>query len=326
MDYSTDGLISDRSILITGAAGFIGSNLAEILSRDNSNSVIMVDDLSKGSRSNLDWAEKRPNCRFHRLDIRDSKSLFELLEDADILLHQAAVASVPASLEDPMGTNDVNVGGTLSCLEGCRRADVGSMVYASSCAVYGEASEPPLSESEPSEPISPYGVSKLSCEQYGLMFSRTYGLRVAGLRYFNVYGPRQDPSSQYAAVVPKFIGRMLKGKPPIIFGDGEQTRDFIYVQDVARANCMAAEKGNQEGSVYNVAGGRPVSINRLVRELNRAMKTDLKPTYGEERPGDIRHSWADLELIKSELDFEPVFSLDEGLQRTVSYFRSRKVK
>lgn len=313
-------LISERSIMITGAAGFVGSNLAEILSRDSSNTVLAVDDLSAGTLSNLECRRDRDNLDFHRLDIRDSHSMEELAGDVDVVLHQAAMASVPASLQRPLESNSRNVGGTIACLEACRKAGIETMVYASSCAVYGDDSEPPLREADPAKPISPYGASKLAAEQYCEAYHRIYGIRTVSLRYFNVYGPRQDPSSQYTAVIPKFIGLMLDGQRPTVFGDGEQVRDFTYIDDIVRANCIAAEAG--VGGVYNVSGGQPVSINVLVEKLNHVIGTDLDPEFDRPRPGDIQRSWADLTLIGSDLGFEPKYSIEAGLERTVSYYGS----
>jgi len=316
------GLIKGASVLVTGGAGFIGSNIAELLSRDGSNRVLVVDDLSCGSLSNLAWMEGRDNVSFQRLDVCETERLRRLMGDVEVVFHEAAIASVQASVERPAETNRVNVGGTLSCLEASLGGDVRSFVFASSCAVYGDQAELPLRENLPERPISPYGASKAASEQYVRVFHVLHGLHAVSLRYFNVYGPRQNPSSQYAAVVPRFIERMGSGKPPVIYGDGEQTRDFTYVVDVARANCLAAMERSAAGGTYNVAFGSPVSINRLVEALNETMGTRLGPVYESARRGDIRQSWADISLIREELGFEPLYPLERGLQETVSYYES----
>jgi UDP-glucose 4-epimerase len=312
-------IVSGKSVMVTGGAGFIGSNLGEIISADPANTVILVDDLSLGKRGNLAWIQGRSNCSFLRADVCDADAMGRAMEDVEIVLHQAGIPGVQASLQDPVGTSRANVEGTLSCLKAAADVGVKSFVLASSSAVYGDAAEPPVSELAPPAPISPYGASKLAAEGYCQVFSRLYGLGAVSLRYFNAYGPRQDPRSEYAAVIPRFVAMMLSGRRPTVYGDGEQTRDFVYVADIARANCMAAGAG--EGC-YNVGSGRPTSINRLVEILARETGMDLAPEYLPARPGDILHSWADTSLIRERLGFEPSFGLAEGLKQTIGRFES----
>jgi UDP-glucose 4-epimerase len=316
------GLLQNASIMVTGGAGFIGSNLAEILSSDPTNTVTIVDDLTLGKRGKLAWMAGRENCTFQRADVRGLETMIGLAEGQEVILHQAGIPGIQASIDDPVLTNSVNVGGTLSCLEAARRRDVEAFVLASSCAVYGDSAQPPVAEDAPKEPISPYGASKLAAEGYCRVFARLHGLRAVVLRYFNVYGPRQDPRSEYAAVIPKFIDLMLAGRSPAIYGDGEQTRDFIHVADVARANCMAASSEISSGRAYNVGSGRPATINELVDVLNGEMETDLAAMHEAPKPGDIRQSWADTGRAKDELGFEPVYTLRRGLAQTLAHFRS----
>ena len=311
--------------MVTGGAGFIGSNMVELLSRDSSNFVIAVDDLSTGRLANLTWRRKRKNVAFHRLDVcRTDRLAAAMHEGLDVVLHQAAIPSVQASINDPVATNRANVQGTLSCLQACMTAGVGKLVFASSCAVYGNQGTPPLREDGPARPTSPYGVSKLAGENYCRVFHELYGIHAVSLRYFNVYGPRQDPRSEYSAVVPKFIKLMASGVRPTIHGDGEQTRDFVFVRDVIRANCMAAKATKAAGQTYNVASGKGVSVNRLADLLSAKMKVGLQPMHGAPRPGDIRHSWGDPSRARVELGFRPVYSLDRGLDETISHFLPRR--
>jgi len=314
-------LLTESTIMVTGGAGFIGSNMVDVLSRDPSNTVIAVDDLSTGDPANVVWMRRRKNVSFHKLDVCKTRRLASVMRcGVDLVFHEAAVASVQASINDPVSTNRANVEGTISCLQACVDAGVGGLVFASSCAVYGDQTAPPLREDGPARPTSPYGVSKLAGENYCRVFHELHGTHVVSLRYFNVYGPRQNPDSEYAAVVPTFIKLMASGRPLTIHGDGEQTRDFVYVQDVIRANCIAARTAKAAGRTYNVASGRAVSINTLAELIRQAMGSDLKPRHGKPRPGDIRHSCGDPTRARVELGFEPLYSLERGLKETVSYF------
>ncbi len=310
--------------MITGGAGFIGSNLGEMISADSSNTVVLVDDLSLGKPANLGWAQRRSNCSFAKMDVCETKALSRLMKDVDLVLHQAGIPGVQPSLQDPLRTNRANVEGTLSCLRAAVEGNVEALICASSSAVYGDSTTPPVSEDTRPRPVSPYGASKLAAEHYCTVFAKLYGINAVSLRYFNVYGPRQDPSSEYAAVIPRFISCLLSGRRPTIFGDGNQTRDFIYVADVAKANCMAAESSKAAGKAYNVASGVPTTINRLLDLLGGHLGIVARADHRSARPGDIRHSWADTAMIRSEIGFEPDYDLCSGLKETVTQFKSAR--
>lgn len=297
--------------VVTGGAGFIGSHICDLLYQKGYH-VTILDDLSTGKKTNIAHLLGRPGVEFIQGSITDIALLQRCFQSADYVFHQAAIPSVPRSIENPLATNEVNINGTLNVLVAARDNAVKKVVYASSSSVYGDTPTLPKQEDMPANPLSPYAVSKLAAEHYCLVFSLVYHLPTVCLRYFNVFGPRQDPDSQYAAVIPKFIKNIREGRPPVIFGDGEQTRDFTFVKDVARANVMAAE--TDAGGVYNIGGGRRTSLNQLARiilkELNRE---DLSPVYEEARPGDIRHSLADISRAKS-FGYAPQFSLEDGLK------------
>ncbi len=311
--------------LITGGAGFIGSHLADRLAQlDGIERVIVLDDLSSGSLDNLSACSRTGKLVFVRGDIRDQALISRLLEEhgVNLVFHEAAIVGVPVSTRDPVGTNDVNVGGTLSILMAALKADVERLVMASSCVVYGEAKRFPISEDEPPRPISPYGASKLAAEAYWMAFHETYGLKTVALRYFNVYGPRQKPG-EYGGVISIFISRVLAGQPPEIFGDGEQTRDFVHVSDVVEANLLAAEKASAVGEVFNVGSGVETSINRLAQMvLELTGRPDLEPVHGPPREGDIRRSWADISKARRVLGYQPRVSLEEGLRQLIERARA----
>ncbi|MFA6672899.1 MAG: NAD-dependent epimerase/dehydratase family protein, partial [Methanoculleus sp.] len=250
--------------IVTGGAGFIGSNLAERLARDN-HDVVIIDDLSSGRHENVEYLMTFPRVTFIEGSVTDVALLTDACAGADGIFHQAAVASVPRSIKDPLETNAVNVAGTVNVLWAAKACGVPAVVAASTSAIYGEDPTFPKLETMAPRPLSPYAVSKLAGEYYGKVFSDLYGIRTTFLRYFNVFGPRQDPNSEYAAVIPKFITRLLAGKPPIIYGDGEQTRDFIFVADVVRANILAME--SDASGIFNIAGGRRISLNELAGNL-----------------------------------------------------------
>ena len=304
-------------IVITGGAGFIGSNLATELSKEKESEVIIVDDLSTGRVSNLEKINK--NINLVRGSITDLQLLKGIFKDVDYVFHQAAIPSVPRSIKDPIASNNANVNGTLNVLVAAKDCNVKKVIYASSSSVYGDTPELPKREDMVPNPLSPYAVTKLLGEYYCKVFNEVYGLKTISLRYFNVYGPRQDPYSDYAAVIPRFINRVLENKPPVIYGDGEQTRDFTFVTDVVRANIQAMK--SDANGVYNIASGNRISINELANVIMKLMGRNLKPIHEAPREGDIRHSLGDISSAKKTLSYEPQYSVEEGLRRTIKWFR-----
>ena len=308
--------MKNKNILITGGLGFIGSHIADELMEDNH--ITIIDNLSTGNIKNLKNPEN-DNLKIVKEDIRNS-NLKELTTDIDYIFHLAAMASVPLSVENPIECNDVNVNATVELLKAAADNGVGKIVFSSSSAVYGENRNMPLKETEPLMPTSPYAASKASCELYLKSFHDSYGLNYTALRYFNVFGPKQDKNSQYAAVIPNFISALLEGKPAIIYGDGEQTRDFVYVGDVVRAN-IAACKSDFNG-VVNVASGEKLTINRLYEIVKDTLGSDLEPDYQPERLGDIKHSLADvsgMENIDLKIDSK---DFEKQLSETVNWFKT----
>ncbi len=313
-------------VLVTGGGGFIGSNLVEALLR-RGDDVRVIDNFATGRRENLAGAEgwaAAGGGRFELLegDIRDGETVRRAVEGCDVVLHQAAIPSVARSVADPLTSHGVNVDGTLNLLLAARDLGVKRFVMASSSSLYGESPTLPKVETMCPDPISPYGLDKLAAETYCRLFHRLYGLGTVALRYFNVFGPRQDPSSEYSAVIPKFTAALLAGRAPTIFGDGEQTRDFTYIENVVRANLLAAEAPDEAcGEAYNVACGERISLLDLARRLGRITGREIPPVHGDPRPGDIRHSLADIGKARRLLGYEPRVGLDEGLERTVAWYR-----
>ncbi len=308
----------DFSCLVTGGAGFIGSNLAEKLVREGAQ-VAVLDDLSTGRKVNLESLRKL-GVDFFCGSILDERLLERTFAGVDYVFHQAALPSVPQSLAEPLRTAEVNATGTLLVLEAARQAGVKKVVFASSCAVYGDNLALPLSEAETPSPMSPYAAQKLAGEHYCEVYSTVFGLPATAVRYFNVYGPRQDPTSQYAAVVPNFITGAAKGGPLAIYGDGEQSRDLIFVRDVVQANLKAALSSEANGAVVNVASGRCTTINELAAIIIRLVGAEVEPVHLQPRAGDIRHSLADISRARKLIDYEPQYSLEQGLQETVRFF------
>lgn len=304
--------------IVTGGAGFIGSSLADRLVADD-HDVVIIDDLSSGRRENIEHLLDHPGVTFVEGSITDLDLLLDVSVGADGIFHQAAIASVPRSVADPLETNEVNVTGTVNLLWAAKECGVPAVVAASTSAIYGNSPVFPKEESMTPEPLSPYAVSKLAGEHYGRVFSDLYGIRTVFLRYFNVYGPRQDPNSEYAAVIPKFITRLLKGNPPIIYGDGEQTRDFIFVADVVRANIMAME--SSASGVFNIAGGSRISLNQLASILSTVTGVNHRPVYDPPRVGDVRDSVAAISSAREAFGFSPAYTLDDGLRETVAWFQ-----
>ncbi|MBA7529677.1 UDP-N-acetylglucosamine 4-epimerase [subsurface metagenome] len=301
--------------VITGGAGFIGSNLAEELSKETDTEIIIVDDLSTGRIENL--RKFNQNIKFVRGSITDLDLLKMIFEDVDYVFHQAAIPSVPRSIKDPIASNNANINGTLKVLVAAKDSSVKKVICASSSSVYGDTPELPKREDMRANPKSPYAVTKLMGEYYCDVFNEVYGLKTISLRYFNVYGPRQDPYSDYAAVIPRFINMVSENKPPVIYGDGEQTRDFTFVKDVVRANVLAA-KSDAKG-IYNIANGNRISINELAEMIMKLMGKNLKPVHDAPREGDVKHSLGDISRAKKGLGYEPRYSLEEGLRGTIEW-------
>lgn len=303
--------------LVTGGAGFIGSHIAEELAAKGF-FVRVVDNFLTGKEENV--APFLDRIELIRGDIRDPELCREALRDIDYVLHQAALPSVPRSVEDPLLTNAINVEGTLNILLASKKASVKKFVFASSSSVYGDDEHLPKKEGSEGNPLSPYALTKLAGEKYCQLFSEIYGLPTVCLRYFNVFGPRQDPFSEYAAVIPNFITRLLSDMAPIIYGDGEQSRDFTYVANVVEANLQAAHTPDISGQVLNLGNGVRTSVNDLARTLMALTKKDIEPVYEEERPGDVRHSFADISKAEDLLGYTPRVSLEDGLLKTIEWF------
>lgn len=307
--------------LVTGGAGFIGSHIAgELVHRGHS--VRIVDNFSTGKKDNI--APFLEKIDLIEGDIKDFEVCHQAAKDMDFVLHQAALTSVPRSIEDPLLTNEVNITGTLNLLLAARDAGVQRFVLASSAAVYGDNPGLPKKEDMEGFPLSPYAASKRMGELYCQVFNRAFGLSTVSLRYFNIFGPRQDPSSQYASVVPNFIGKMLKEEKPVVFGDGEQSRDFLYVSNVVEANILASQAREVSGEVFNIGSGERASVNSLAVKLNEVLDKEIKPTNEEPRPGDIKHSYADISKARKMLKYEPSVSFSEGLGETVRWYKEGK--
>lgn len=305
--------------LVTGAAGFIGSHLVDEL-LDRGWEVRGLDDLTTGDISNLEQAGKSDSFTLVKGDVRDRTTVMNAIGEADVIFHQAAFTSVPGSFEEPIGVTTRNCTGTATVMDIAVDQGVENIVLASSAAVYGSGSPLPKIEDHSVAPESPYAATKYYTEEMAQQIGNRVGIDVVALRYFNVFGPRQDPDGEYAAVIPKFINLILKGDRPIIFGDGEQSRDFIFVKDVVDANISAAK--TDISGVFNVASGTSVTINELVSELNRVSNADVEPIYKNPRPGDIRHSKADISKAREAIGFKSAVSFHEGVNRTVKWFKN----
>jgi nucleoside-diphosphate-sugar epimerase len=306
--------------VITGGAGFIGSHLAERLIRDGQR-VRVIDNLITGKRANL--ASLNGDVEFHEVSITDLEALRPIFKGADYVLHQAALPSVPRSVDDPMTTHQINVTGTLNVLIAARDAGVKRVAYAASSSAYGDVEAEYKTEDLPPRPLSPYGVSKLAGEYYCKAFTAVYKLETVALRYFNVFGPRQDETSQYAAVIPKFVAALSRGQAPLIYGDGSQSRDFTYIDNVVHGNLLALTAPDAAGQMMNLATGGRVTLLELVEKLNALMGTNIAPAHAPPRPGDIKHSRAGVDKARDLLDFSPVVDFDTGLARTVQWYLNR---
>jgi nucleoside-diphosphate-sugar epimerase len=310
--------------LVTGGAGFIGSSLARALIA-RGDRVRVIDNFSSGKRENL--ADIAGQIELVEGDILDDAALGRAVEGAELIFHHAAIPSVPKSMAEPIENHAANATGTIRVLEQARRARVRRVVYAASSAAYGEDPVLPKIETMPPAPISPYGGSKLAGEQYMQIYARAYGLETVCLRYFNVFGPRQDPQSEYAAVIPKFITVALAGKQPRIFGDGSQSRDFCYIDNVIEANFKAASADARQvsGGVFNIACGQATDLNQVVALIGDFLGRKIAPIHEPERAGDIKHSWADIGAARARLGYTAAVSFAEGLGRTIDWYKSRLV-
>ena len=307
--------------LVTGGAGFIGSHIAEALCRRGAK-VIALDNLSLGKSANLDWKRNSDELEFVKGDVSDENLLKRLLSGCDWIFHEAAMPSVPVSVAEPINSNTQNLDATLRLLVLARDAGVKRFLFASSSAIYGDTEVPAKHEQLPPSPLSPYALQKYAAEKYGQLFHQLYGLPAVSLRYFNVFGPRQAFNSPYSGVIAKFCTGMLAGKAPVIYGDGLQSRDFTYIENVVQANLLAAESSNAPGKVFNVAGGQSISLLQLVEELNRLTNQSLKPQFEPVRAGDVRSSLADISAAERELSYRCKITWQEGLRRTLDFYRT----
>lgn len=310
--------MGDTLYLVTGGAGFIGSHLAEALVK-RGDSVRVLDNLSTGKRENI--AHLADKIEFVEGDIRDPEAVRRAVAGVNVIFHEAAIPSVPRSVAEPELSHEVNVNGTFNVLLAARDAGVRRVVYAASSSAYGDTPTLPKHEALLPSPLSPYAAAKLFGEYYAQVFTRVYRLETVSLRYFNVFGPRQDPSSPYSGVISKFVTTLLAGERPVIFGDGEQSRDFTYIANVVDANLRAAESAEAVGEVINTAIGERITLNALLAELQRIIGTDLTPEYRDVRAGDVRHSLADIKRAQELLGYKPLVGLAEGLFHTVNWYR-----
>lgn len=308
--------------LITGGAGFIGSNIAEEL-LNRGHQVRVLDNFSTGRRENL--SEFIDSIELIEGDLRNYHNVREAVDEMDFVLHQGALPSVPRSVSDPISTNEVNVTGTLNVLYAARDAGIKRVVMASSSSVYGDSPTLPKHEGMPLQPLSPYAVSKLAGEKYCQVFANIYGLHTVALRYFNVFGPRQNPDSQYSAVIPKFIKSILQDESPVIYGDGEQSRDFTYITNTIEANILATEVDCPPGVVMNCAVHERTNLNELVEMINRILGKNIEAIRVEPRPGDIKHSFADIDRLKKTLGYQPKVLFEEGLRKTIDWYQKQYV-
>jgi UDP-N-acetylglucosamine 4-epimerase len=322
--------LSKYSFLITGGAGFIGSNLAEYLITHHAGRVRVLDNLSTGYLKNIQPFSSLSSFEFINGDIRDLKTCQAAVADMDFVLHQAALGSVPRSIIDPVTTNEVNISGFLNMLVAVKESGVRRMIYAASSSTYGDSKELPKTEEKIGNPLSPYAVTKYVNELYANVFAATYKMELIGLRYFNVFGQRQDPNGAYAAVIPKFTNQLLRNQSPVINGDGNHSRDFTFIENVIQANILALFSKNEEAlnTVYNIAYGEQTTLNQLVLLLKKYLSSsdvtvaDIKVIHGPNREGDIPHSLASIEKAKLFLGYSPVFDFSEGLKIAVDWYRN----
>ena len=310
-------------VLVTGGAGFIGSHLTEALLKQG-NLVRILDNYSTGKKENLIFDKAYPFLEIIEGDIREIRVCKEAVKGVEYVFHQAAIPSVQRSIEDPLATHSVNVDGTLNLLISAKEMEVKRFIYASSSSIYGDTPTLPKKEEMPPNPLSPYALQKYIGEQYCRLFSNLYGLETVSLRYFNIFGPKQDPTSIYSAVIPRFIDALLEGRSPIIYGDGEQSRDFTYIDNVVQANLMAMEMERLNGEVVNIACGQRTSLNQLLDILKNILGLNISAIHEEPRKGDVKHSLADIQKAKMILDYEPQLDTRMGLIKTIEFFQRKK--
>jgi len=320
-------MLKDKKILVTGGAGFIGSNLCERLLADG-NEVVCLDNFLTGKKKNIESFISHSSFQLLEGDIRDKAVCTNAVKGVDLVLHQAALGSVPRSVNDPLTTNDININGFLNVLWACKEAGIKRFVYAASSSTYGDSAELPKVEERIGKPLSPYAVTKYVNELYAKVFSDLYGMEVIGLRYFNVFGKNQDPDGAYAAAIPKFIKTLLKHESPQIYGDGSQTRDFTYIENVIQANILAATVQNKDAlnTVYNVAYGDRITLNELVLILKELLSKydqevkNIEIKFGSERAGEVKHSLASIDKAKKFLNYSPTHDLRKGLEEAVEWY------
>src|SRR5262245_51020294 len=305
--------------VVTGGGGFIGSHIVENLVRQR-NTVKVIDNFSTGKHQNV--AAFRNDVEMIEADLAETKNLAEIVRGADYVIHQAAIPSVPKSIIDPVKSHHANVNGTLNLLVACRDERVKRLVFASSSSLYGDSPTLPKHEGMMPNPLSPYGAQKLFAETYCQVFTKAYGLETVSLRYFNVFGPRQDATSQYSGVLALFIPAVLQNRRPTIYGDGLQSRDFTYVQNVVEANLLACTVPGVGGRVFNIACGDRITLNSMLQQINKITGKDIAPIYTDPRPGDIKHSQADITRAKEHLGYQPKISFEEGLRNTIEWYRN----
>jgi UDP-N-acetylglucosamine 4-epimerase len=321
MGYENIEFEKDTVFLVTGGAGFIGSNLCEAL-LNKGYKIRCLDDLSNGKQVNIDLFINNPNYLFIKGDIRSIDTCMKACKGVDYVLHQAAWGSVPRSIEMPLLYEEINIKGTLNMLEAARENGIKKFVYASSSSVYGDEPNLPKQEGREGNLLSPYALTKKADEEYAKLYTRLYGLETIGLRYFNVFGRRQDPDGDYAAVIPKFIKQLLNDESPVIYGDGKQSRDFTYIENVIEANLKACKSGHEAaGEIYNIAyGGREYLID-IYYQLCEALDKNIEPIFRPERPGDIKHSNADISKAKEKLGYEPEWSFERGIKESIEWYK-----
>lgn len=316
-DFDLKGKTTVAKYLVTGGAGFIGSHIAERLVK-RGDSVRVFDNLSTGSLENL--AHLGDAVEFVQGDLQDERAMAAAVDGVEVVFHQAALASVPRSVKHPLATHSACVTGTVTLLDCCRKAGVRRVVYAASSSAYGNSPKMPKVETQLPQPLSPYAAAKLAGELYCEAFAAAYELETVRIRYFNVFGPRQDPNSPYSAVIPLFISALQRGDRPIIFGDGEQSRDFTFVGNVVSANLLAATAEGVSGNVYNVACGGSLSVNDLLRAICQVLEKPFDPDYQPPRTGDVKNSWADISAAQRDLGYQVEVKFEEGLQQTIEYY------